>query len=525
MAQAGVTGRWTDVLLALEGAPGRVMQATDAYFQTMGYRMALQQQAVRMAGQEVAAGKIPAVQLKSRIADILTNPPDELQVLAVNQAKYQTFNNAPVQLTQTLMRARAQYPALNLLIPFLRTPSNILTYSVERSPLAPLLRGWRADIAAGGARREIALARMASGTMLMQTFYDLALSGVVTGRGPQNPQTVATMKRAGWQPYSVRVPMPDGSFRYFAYNRFDPIGTSIGEAADLVEILHNTDWDPNDSKPQETLADAIVLSIANNAMNKTYLSGVATFIRALADPERTGMSYFERLASSVVPGGIREFARERDPWQREVDGMLDSARAGTPGLTSGLPLRRDLWGRPIGYESGLGWAYDMFSPIYSRRENPEAIDREILMNHWLIPDTPRSQSFNGVDINLAKYPQVWSHFKYLQGQGVRDEFHMNLLGTLNGYINGRHPMAADYHSRTDGSSGGKEAMVRDTISKFAGLARNRLLTEPIDRLPAALQAEEQAFRAEYRDKYVAQPQTYKGMPPRSFVPPTPGVLP
>jgi hypothetical protein len=68
-------------------------------------------------------------------------------------------------------------------------------------------------------------------------------------------------------------------------------------------------------------------------------------------------------------------------------------------------------------------------------------------------------------------------------------------------------------------------MVRDTISKFAGLARNRLLTEPIDRLPAALQAEEQAFRAEYRDKYVAQPQTYKGMPPRSFVPPTPGVLP
>ena len=69
--------------------------------------------------------------------------------------------------------------------------------------MAPLFTKFRADISAGGARRDLALTRMATGSMLMFTMADMALSGHVTGGGPANKEQKDALYRSGWQPYSV----------------------------------------------------------------------------------------------------------------------------------------------------------------------------------------------------------------------------------------------------------------------------------------------------------------------------------
>ena len=94
------------------------------------------------------------------------------------------------------------------------------------------------------------------------------MSGIVTGRGPSDRRERQAMERGGWQPYSIKV-----GDRYFAYNRLDPIGMSLGLSADMVEILANMDDDEalGDAEVERTQA-AIVMSIANNVMNKTYMS-------------------------------------------------------------------------------------------------------------------------------------------------------------------------------------------------------------------------------------------------------------
>ena len=65
-----------------------------------------------------------------------------------------------------MRNAGGPWNPLTFVLPFVRTPVNIARYAFERTPFAPLVGQWRADIAAGGARADLALARMSTGTAI-----------------------------------------------------------------------------------------------------------------------------------------------------------------------------------------------------------------------------------------------------------------------------------------------------------------------------------------------------------------------
>ncbi|WP_164855670.1 hypothetical protein [Bordetella avium] len=467
-------GRSLDVLGAVVTMPGRALGAEDEFFKTLGYRMELNALAVRRATHEVNSGIIRSDQVKERVAAIVSDPPTDLRLEAIDQATYQTFTSAPGELTKAITRGVNSVPlAGRLILPFVRTPANILKYSFERTPLAPLMAHVRADIAAGGARRDIALARITTGSLLMATAADMAMSGVLTGRGPSDRRERQAMERSGWQPYSIKV-----GDRYFAYNRLDPIGTSLGLSADMVEILANMDDDEalGDAEVERTQA-AIVMSIANNVMNKTYMSGLAELVTAMSDPQRYGEGYFQRFAGSLVPAGVATAARATDPYALEADTMLERIRSRIPGLTKDLPVRRDLWGEPIAYRSGLGAIYDAVSPIYSRREKPSPIDKEMLRLEAFVSAAPRKTGFDGVTINLANYPGAYSRFVELAGRGVKNTFGLSAKDYLDAVVTGKHVMSAVYERLGDGPDGGKADFIRKTINDFRVLAKKQLLEE------------------------------------------------
>lgn len=491
ISNSGWLGQAVDGLGTVVRLPGRALAAEDEFFKTIGYRMELNAQSLRQARDEVRAGHIQPEQLKARIEELKADPPQNLHMAAVDAALYQTFTNKSGDFGQWIMRGVNTFPNLRVLVPFVRTPANILHFSFERTPLAPLMSSVRADIKAGGARRDLALARMGTGTAVMLASVDMALSGSMSGGGPVDPAQRQTLLRSGWQPYSVKF-----GDRWYAYNRLDPMGMLLGVSADMVELSMNTDWSAEEARELEAMSVALAASIGNNVMNKTYLSTLSQFFEALGDPTRYSETFAHRMAGSVVPTGIAEIRRIDDPYMREVRSMVDAMRNRTPGLSDNLPVRRDLWGRPISYQSGLTWAYDAFSPIYSRKEDPEPIDSELLSggdfssariegrevaegnNHITVSMPNKRTSFNGVTVNLDLYEGAYGRYLELAGNELKHiAWDMGAKDLLNAIVTGRHDLSQVYDMKSDGPDGEKEAFIRDIVNQYRKMARTQLLEE------------------------------------------------
>ena len=389
-------GRAVDMIGSIVNIPGSALGGADTYFKTINYRMELHASAARRALSEVEQGLLRPADVKTRIADILDDPPTDLVTSAENSALINTFTNEPNKVAKGFMAIRDALdhystrsigmPSGSIILPFINTPANIVSYTFDRTPLAPIGAKFRADIAAGGARRNLAISRVALGSTVMATFYSLALDGNISGGGPEGDsgwRKRATLRRNGWQPYSIRLQTgtnKDGSpqYRWFAYNRMDPVGMYIGFAADLAEFARNNDSTAHDSDMGETLA-AATMGAARNVMDKTWVTSIARLITAIEEPHRNSERYFTGILSTIVPTGVKQFVQTNDPVARHTWDLMTALKAKLPYFREGLPPRLDFWGRPISYKSNLGDAYDAVSPIYSS-DNTKAndVDREFV---------------------------------------------------------------------------------------------------------------------------------------------------
>jgi hypothetical protein len=473
ISNSGFLGRTVDALGSTVRTPGKALEAADEFYKTLGYRMEVNAQAVRQATQEANGGQLAADGFKSRVAEIVANPPENIRMAATDAALYQTFQSAPGDFARALMKIRTRFPLTKVILPFVKTPANILNFTFERTPLAPLMSRFRANMQAGGARADLALSQMAVGTSAMLLASDMAMNGKLSGRGPTDPSERAALAREGWKPYSLQV-----GERWYPFNRLDPVGSLLGLSGDTVEALRNAQDESVDDADAEKVAVATAIAFAGNLTNKTYLSGLSDIFEAMSDPQRYGEGTAQRLAGSVIPAGVAGTARLEDPYVREVGSMLDAIRARTPGLSEKLPARRGLWGDPISYESGFGKAFDMFSPVTTVPGKKEPIDEEILRNGAHVTMPQRKTNFDGVTVDLGKYPAAYSRYVELAGNGLKHPaWKLGAKDLLNQVVSGQHPLSAVYRLRSDGPEGGKDFFIRDTVSKYRELARTQLLKE------------------------------------------------
>jgi hypothetical protein len=337
--------------------PTRALSAADELYKAIARRSELAGLAVRRASAEGLAGEAAT----KRVADLVANPPEDLLAKAFDYGRYVTFQRPLGPLGQGVSRITQNHPLLKLIIPFVRTPVNIMKFAAERSPAAPLMGSWRSDVKAGGAARDLALAKMTVGTGVMATAMDLASKGYLTGGGPADENAKGIMRADGWQPYSVKI---DG--KYYSYSRLDPFATTLGVAADFADLQSHMTL-----KQQDEVALLLTASTIKNLSDKTWFSGVSDLAQAIHDPERYGPSYIRnRVASVAIPGVVAQGARTVDPTLRQAQTLMDAIRARVPGMSSGLPAQLDVWGRPIVREGGLG--PDIVSPasISTARNDP-----------------------------------------------------------------------------------------------------------------------------------------------------------
>jgi len=448
---SGAAGRAADLLGRFVRIPGRALGAADVMWKAVGYRMELRAQALRRARAEGLRGD----QAARRIRELLENPPEPVRLAAVDAARYQTYTKQLSGISVMMQAAAARHPALRLVVPFVRTPANIARFAFERTPLAPLSAAVRADIARGGAARDLALGRMALGGLVMAAVAALAAEGVITGQGPADRATRRALRRTGWQPYSVRI-----GRRYYSYARLEPLGALLGLAADAAELLGEVD-----DMDADAVAAACIMSVSRNITSKTYLRGLSDLFNALAEPERYGARYVQRFAGSLVPAGTAQAARILDPVYRDVHGILDQYRSRIPGLSRSLPARRDLWGRKVVLPPG--WGPDIISPIYTSLHDPEPVDRVIVENK--IPLGMPAPVIDGVPLT----PHEYEHYVRLAGNELKDPATgLGCLEALNALV--KNPL---FRRLTPGPEGGKAAAVRRVVERYRRMARRRMRDE------------------------------------------------
>lgn len=474
-----------DAFGALVNTPVRALGAEDEFFKTINYRMEVHAQAVREATREIGADAAPDA-LRARIAELIAEPPDHVSVAARDFAQYNTFTRASGPIVKKISALRHVFPGVRYITPFLKTPAQIMSFAAERSPIAPILPAVRADLAAGGARADMALAKMGLGSTALWLAYDAAMNGQITGSGPSNPAERAALQRTGWQPNSVRI-----GDRYYAYQGIDPFGMYLGIAANLAELT-KSDHVNADEDVSEFVFGAMG-SVGQMLMDRTYFTGMSDFFQAMSDPDRYAEGYFQRFAASFVPAAVRQAEGVVDPELRRVANLGDALRARVPGLSGAVPVRHDLWGRPISYASGLGAAYDAISPIYSRKEDAQPIDRE-LQRLGYFPGMPStSMTEGGERFPMRNRPDIYERYVVLQGATPASDFPVNaasavgarmqsygdmtLMEVLNAIVGGGHALSAEY---ADGDDAEREKIIERTISDFRRSAKAALQAEFAD---------------------------------------------
>ncbi|WP_063914202.1 hypothetical protein [Pseudomonas sp. p21] len=320
------------------GVPLRMLQSEDQFFKYLNDGMARYAEAYRMAAKELKGkGKGPA-DVHKRVQEIIANPPAELVQAGEDAALFHTFNNRAGEITQAVNRLRHAIPygAGSLVIPFLKTPMNLVTYAVKHSPAAPIFKQVRQDLKTGGHRSEEALARMGIGSLLMALGVVGALNGNVSGGGPEDPEERRAWLAAGNQPYSLKI---NGQWQQ--YSRIEPMATLVGIAAD---VAHG--WEK-----QELGLASLMKAIGRNFTSKTWLQGLSGVMQAMTDPDRYGGSWINRSAATLVQPAtaLSHIGRYLDPFQRETDrdSFTDQLAYRLPGLRESLPIKRDQFGAPL----------------------------------------------------------------------------------------------------------------------------------------------------------------------------------
>lgn len=463
-------GRFVDFLGSTINVPGRLLAAEDEFFYTIGYRMELRAQALRQAYGEGYRNN----ELIGRVNQLIDNPPEHLRINAADAATYNTFTNDIGWFGRAVMNLRNSGGAMNPIIfvaPFIRTPVNIARYAFERTPFAPLVGQWRADIAAGGARADLALARMATGTAIMTTAMDMADVGTVSGPGPKDPAQREALIRQGWQPYSIKV-----GDRWYSYNRADPFGMTMGFAASITEAVKNGEINEDDVDEWNEVTAMAIAAVAQVSISKTYLEGFSNAVEAMNDPTRYSESYVNRLVGSFAPAMSAAIKNFVDPVQREAGTPSEAVMSRIVVLSEQLPPRRNLWGEEVSYESGLGRAYDFISPIASKSQVDSPIDREIVRLGEGPLRITKKTSFDGVPANLKFWPGVYDEYTRLAGNGLKHPaWGMGAKDYLDAVVSGNHPISSAYSVMSDES---RRAFIKNTISDYRKLAQQQILQDP-----------------------------------------------
>lgn len=271
------------------------------------------------------------------------------------------------------------------LLPFKRTPTNIVKTALEYNPLGATVEAiYRATHGRSAADVIDSASKGVTGTALIAIGYALASAGLLNGSGSDEEDENNFNTMQGQQAYSINIP----GVGSYTIDWASPAAVPLLLGAELPSILGG-DYDAG------RVVDAL-RNMAQPVLEMTMLSGLNDTLdnlRYLDDNQ----SPLEAVLSSAASGYFGQFyptvlgqiARTVDDTRRDTYGggdsrserdltyNIQSLENRTPGLSTTNEPWLDAWGRPQENVGGnvLGRAaYNMLSPGYFAAENTTPVD-------------------------------------------------------------------------------------------------------------------------------------------------------
>jgi hypothetical protein len=367
----------------------------------------------------------------------------------------------------------AHKPFFSLLVPFVKTPLRILERTtIDYTPLGLFKDRIRADIMAGGARRDETLARMGLGLSAVYTAFSLAEDRTIVGLDGDYKSS-ARLSRPN---YSLRI--GDDTYQF---NSIDPLGTLFGWGADVHAYLRDQEDNPDASNKALEMFEAALVATQQNILSKTWLAGLKN-LTELADASDGDQfstrlhNYLNTFASRFTPGaGIqRGVEHSFDPSVHDASNFFESTIKTSVGAEA-LPVKRDyLLGRPTPVETGERLIGVKSGPGASPIDEPLLAELERLS--FDIPAAKRTVL--GVKLTSPQF----NRWLELKGQLVRkDSTGFTLEESLNQLI-----QLPEYQALP---RAGKVQAIRDEMDGYSKLATQELLREDHDFANKAVRAQ------------------------------------
>lgn len=337
-------------ILTLDRIPTRMLTTADNFFKNREYRAEIYALAFRETMENIQKGTLKEGDASMFLADRVLNPTSTMVKSANEGMMYSVF--------QTKMKDRGDFLGTigniaqkgkgstgyftwltNYYIPFTQTPINIAGFVAERTPvLARLLTNYSDEIAAGGARKQMAEMKLRLGTMFYFAMAIPGYYGVTSGSDIQIPGKATggkfeLMKSFNYQPNSIRW-----GGTQINLTGLDPLTTMMSNAANLgayseamlnktgIDKAYSTLIDQNkidlSSVNEELIAQytmAYILSFGENLTNSTFLKGAGDMVNDLQNlskvmsgdmpvdkfGKKTAMDY----AKAFIPSGAKQMAK------------------------------------------------------------------------------------------------------------------------------------------------------------------------------------------------------------------------
>lgn len=336
--------------------PLRLLSASDAVAKTMNWTAEVYAQAARTAAKEGLSG----TGFASRVADLVSNPTDDMVSAADSFALKATFNDETSAVGKAIANLRdipktsSTNPALQagiegyrtgmgFMLPFIHIADRLMVRGMEYTPVS-IATSIGARRAGNMAEAADLAARASIGSLVMTYAASLAMEGRITGAAPDNEAERAAFYGANKQPWSVRT--EDG--RWVPYGQLQPVGTPFA----LVAAAYKG-WSEHEEAPDTEKLGHAAAQIGSYVTDQSYLSALSKMMDVVSGAESSAGRAFSDITANTIwgfapySGLVRTIARGVDPRVIDARSISDKITQNMPVVSLGLNGKLDPWGEEI----------------------------------------------------------------------------------------------------------------------------------------------------------------------------------
>jgi hypothetical protein len=318
----------------------RTLGAEDKVFRTYAFKRSILEQSKLRAKSEGKTAK-----------ELEENPTADMVSQAILDAEISTFNNQNTAAKGVEWVRQHSGPvgatAIDLVVPFRRTPANIMARLLESTPLGIPKAGGQLIKAAINKKftfedqRKFSqtIGRSVTGSGLIALGAWLASKGLATGLYEDDRGDREVQKASGRSPMAVKI-----GNAWHQIGAFSPLGNLVAIGAALYRE-HNRP--PKEGEEPPNVAAAALPVAAKTVLDQPMLRGMSAVVDAIKEPGSRGSAFAGQLLGSAVPAIVANVGEVIDNKRRENRTIGARVQSRIPILRRNLPEQIDVFGRPL----------------------------------------------------------------------------------------------------------------------------------------------------------------------------------